>query len=126
MSVPCGCAPLPIPVATPGAPVDCPEHREQQPVPTEWFTALEEDWWRCECGNEPDGWGHAPGTRDGKLLPMAASHDGGDWDSDTLVCMECGRFARMSERDPVSGLVPVRGRGPAPTDEERHAASCMG
>lgn len=73
----------------------------------EYFTAHSDDWWVCPCGNDPQGSGHATATADG--LPTDSDPT---WSThQTLVCMDCGRYAtpHYTELDGAP-VVKVRGR----------------
>jgi hypothetical protein len=73
----------------------------------EYFCAVSDDWWECPCGNSPDGTGLVIAMSDGTPSdsdPTYASHQ-------TLVCLECGRYA-IPVYHTVDGqrVTTVRGR----------------
>lgn len=72
----------------------------------EYFTSKSEDFWVCVCDNHPGELGHALARADG-----TPDDDDPDYlTHQTYTCLGCGRFGRATERDPVTGQIPVRGR----------------
>ncbi len=46
-----------------------------------------EDWWICECGNQPDYDGFFSCKSDGTIVSPVI---GGEWNESTFVCLRCG------------------------------------
>lgn len=70
----------------------------------ERIVADDVDWWKCVCGNEPDGYGFVTCLATGESIEP---YGNGPWDGQHMRCQQCGRVARQDERDPEDG-VPVR------------------
>ena len=52
-----------------------------------FINAPHEDWWVCDCGNQPDYDGFYSCKSDGVIVSPI---ENGDWNGNNFVCLRCG------------------------------------
>jgi hypothetical protein len=70
------------------------------------ITALEEDWWRCACGNTPHSDGFVPVDRRGREVEPTARQ----WPEPLYLCTRCGLVMDAATVDMPARTVAVVGR----------------